>query len=338
MIVIHEFGHYLAGKALGFKITEFSIGFGPIVFSRTLKNGEKFSLRAFPLGGFCAFYDEDGTIKETKKFKSFVEHAPYKRIVVLFAGAAFNFLSAFVFCFIFIGVVGFSVPTVNHLSIDPMTQQPYAVQLKEGDRVIAVNGKELSVLYSWSDAMSMDSSPNASFELTVLRNIDNEIQSLIVSVKRQSIYDQNTKTSHNGIGFNAGSQQIKVGFGQAALDTVPLTLKFGSMILGSFGDLVSGKVPLSQLSGPISTVTGIAESASLNAQVLLLMLPLIAANLAIFNLLPIPALDGSRIVFATIEWIRRKPIKREIETTIHFVGFVVLIGGVLLLELFRVFS
>lgn len=337
MIVIHEYGHYVAGKALGFKITEFSIGFGPKVFGRTLKNGEKFSLRIIPLGGYCAFYDENGT-EQTKEFKSFVDHAPYKRIIVLLSGVVFNFLSAIIFAFIFLSVVGYSVPTVQSLAIDPVTQSPYAEQLQVGDVVQSVNGKPLDIMYTWTDAMNTDTSDDAQFELIVVRIVDNQSTEISVTVRRKSIYNSSTGNSYKGLGFNAGNKQIKVSGWKAASNSLPLTLKFSGMILGSFGDMISGKAPISEMTGPISTVTGIAQSAVVNAQILLLMLPLIAANLAIFNLLPLPALDGSRIVFALIEWIRGKPINREVESVIHFVGFVVLVGGVILLEIVRVIT
>jgi regulator of sigma E protease len=339
MIVIHEFGHYIAGKAMGFRINEFSIGFGPIIYSRTLRNGEKFSLRAIPLGGFCAFYDEDGTgdksaTQGSVAYKSFVQHKPYQRIVVLLAGALFNFVSAFVFALIFVWVVGYSVPTVNSLAFDA-NGQPYASQLQVGDTIESVDGKRLGVLYSWTDALNSNRADNASFELTVLRDDVNDVPTrVVVTVHRQSIVDEYGNT-HLGIGFNAGSLQMHVGLWDSVVNCVPLTFKFGGMILGSFGDMLTGNVPLTEISGPLSTVTSIAQSATINAQVLLLMLPLIAANLAIFNLLPIPALDGGRIVFVIVEWIRGKPISRDIESIIHFAGFVLLMGGVILLEIVK---
>ena len=105
MVIIHEFGHYIAGKILKFKINEFSVGFGPKLLSRKKKNGEVFSLRLIPLGGFCAFEGESET-SDNPDVRSFVDEKPWKRIIVLLAGGVFNLKSAVLFSFLFILIVG----------------------------------------------------------------------------------------------------------------------------------------------------------------------------------------------------------------------------------------
>lgn len=141
MVLIHEFGHYAAAKALGFRINEFSVGFGPTLLQRRRKCGELFSLRAVPLGGYCAFYSEEDEEPDASDARAdvaatsdaragcatdpapvpFEKQKPWKRIIVMLAGATFNMLSAFVFAFIYLLVVGYTVPEVTTLYTDPDT-------------------------------------------------------------------------------------------------------------------------------------------------------------------------------------------------------------------------
>ena len=110
MVTIHELGHYVAGKILKFKINEFSIGFGPKIFQKTKKNGEKISLRAFPLGGYCAF---EGETENSENPDAFNKQKPWKRLIVLFSGAFFNLLSAIIFSFILLVSVGYDYAQVK---------------------------------------------------------------------------------------------------------------------------------------------------------------------------------------------------------------------------------
>jgi regulator of sigma E protease len=132
MILIHELGHYTAGRILKFKINEFSIGFGKSIFSKTNKRGEKFSIRIFPLGGYCAFEGE-GEKADEKNPQAFNNQKPWKRMIVLFCGAFFNFLSAIIFCFILLVSFGFDIVQIKDDS------SVYQGQLYKGDVIYQVN-------------------------------------------------------------------------------------------------------------------------------------------------------------------------------------------------------
>ncbi|NLZ25085.1 MAG: PDZ domain-containing protein, partial [Clostridiales bacterium] len=140
MIVIHELGHYLAGKALGFKIDEFAIGFGPPIFKKKLKSGEQFSIRPFPIGGYCAFAGEDEDNPDPKAFNN---QKPWKRLIVLFSGAFFNFISAIIFIAIFFSAVGQVLPQITDV-------KPYADGSQNafmpGDVILSINGRQVNVL------------------------------------------------------------------------------------------------------------------------------------------------------------------------------------------------
>ncbi len=394
MIVIHEFGHYTAGKLLNFKITEFSIGFGPKIFQKRKKNGELFSLRAIPLGGYCAFEgdeDEDdeeesenanpsdvadksvavdgepfkefaatpkAAVTEKKKEEksslvskmgeggAFNAQKPWKRIIVFLSGALFNLLSAVIFSVIYISVIGYASPTVTEIYQKPNGEYYSSLKGAEiidwkdnepvyddsGDVIIAVNGKKISVLRTFEDLVK-----KVKLGETVTFTVERGGEFVDVKVDKQVI-TQKDGGSYEGFGFLSTRNYKKVGFGSALLYSVPFTGKMSWTILGTFGQLITGQLPISSLSGPVGTITQIADLSHENWRNILVLLPLIASNLAVFNLLPIPALDGSKVVFTVIEWIRKKPINRKIENLVHFVGIVFILGLVLTVDLVRLFT
>ena len=397
MIVIHEFGHYLAGKILKFKINEFSVGFGPKIFSKKKKNGEVFSLRLIPLGGYCAFEQSfqlellkehltklaagedilapgkdktDGGKKDALPEaspqqasdsaapyptesdraaagaavaepaagggRSFLEEKPWKRIIVLLSGGVANLLSAIVFSLIFIWAIGFTVPTVSkvYTDADGVAFNP----LEEGDVVRAVNGREIGVMNSYDDLIA-DVEENDSVTLTVERG--GELLTVNVTKKHIVTETVNEETGepetldYVGFGYASLYDFEDVGLGYALKYCVPYMFKLSWLILGTFGDLVVGKIPITDLAGPAGTIALMADLAKANWRNILILLPLIASNLGIFNLLPIPALDGSKVVFTAIEWIRGKPINQKVENTIHTVGIILLLAFVVVLDLWR---
>ena len=379
MIVIHEFGHYLAGKILKFKINEFSVGFGPKIFSKKKQNGEVFSLRLIPLGGYCAVEGEiasgedilapgkdktDGGKKDalpeaspqqasdsaaayptpaeqtgapvTAGARSFLEEKPWKRIIVLLSGGVANLLSAIVFSLIFIWAIGFTVPTVSkvYTDADGVAFNP----LEEGDVVRAVNGREIGVMNSYDDLIA-DVEENDSVTLTVERG--GELLTVNVTKKHIVTETVNEETGepetldYVGFGYASLYDFEDVGLGYALKYCVPYMFKLSWLILGTFGDLVVGKIPITDLAGPAGTIALMADLAKANWRNILILLPLIASNLGIFNLLPIPALDGSKVVFTAIEWIRGKPINQKVENTIHTVGIILLLAFVVVLDLWR---
>lgn len=328
MIVIHELGHYVAGKALNFKINEFSVGFGPKILSKVnKKTGERFSLRAIPLGGFCAFEDEEGEEGE-KNPKSFVNEPPWKRIIVLLAGGVFNMISAFIFTFIFILVVGFATPSVVSIANNPETMQPYNAELVVGDRIVGVDGKDITVLNSYEELLS---SARDNVTLSVIRNGEK----VTILVKKQDVlyvdeYGNTIKTSGK-LGFTA-RYDYQGSFEIAVKEFIPYTFELSWAIIDSLWQMITGKVEITQMTGTVGTVVFMAETAQANWRSIFLLLPLLASNLGIFNLLPIPALDGSKVIFAIIEWVRGKPINRKIEGYIHAVGIFILLAFVIFVD------
>ena len=152
MVLIHEFGHYVVGRMLNFKITEFSVGFGKALISRKNKRGELISLRLFPLGGYCAFAGEDDD--ETKDKDSFVNQKPWKRILVFLAGVTFNFAFAVIMSLVLLCTIGYDIPqfveyaTLNSSNVEhivdgsAITNVPEGEGLQAGDVIISIDGKK----------------------------------------------------------------------------------------------------------------------------------------------------------------------------------------------------
>ncbi|MCM1290024.1 MAG: RIP metalloprotease RseP [Corallococcus sp.] len=394
MVMIHETGHYAAGKLLKFKINEFSIGMGPKLFTKTKKNGEKFSLRALPLGGFCAF---EGENEENPSPEAFNSQKPWKRLIVLFSGALFNFISAIVICMILFGAYGETVAVVNKVYDYAPAQNQV---LQEGDIIYKINGKKVFVLDSIGRYMSDN------MEITVLRdgkevtlknvvrqkfttpfvkNVYFEIRNedgrilaendTIYKLNGQTLFEEGQykkllneipdgtvallvtasdgeheyqvskatllaglevgESSYTGIGMSQSYKTHKFAFGTALGRVFPYCGEVAMLVLRTLGGLFTGAVGLGDIGGPITTISMTSQVVSYGFASVLSLIVLISVNLAVFNLLPVPALDGCQMIFVLIEWIARKPVNRKVQAWINGVGLVLLLGFVILVDLLK---
>ncbi len=353
MVLVHELGHYIAGKILKFKITEFSIGFGKAIFSHTSKKtGEKFSFRIFPLGGYCSFYgeDEDGKGDE----QSFNNQKPWKRIIVFFAGVTMNFITAIIFSWILLCTVGYDVPQIVNFS-----QEINVGVFEKGDVITHIDGRKIDFAFgeNFVDLINEQKSEAKSFyesedyiagqeyppfSMTVERN--GEVKELLVEVlpyeKTITNDDGTTSTEtvyvmglESDLVGSACTTAYKYGFFDGLGRAFPMAFGFAWVVLKSLWLLITFQIPITEMGGTITTIATMAEYTQLNPANLLIFIPLISANLAVFNILPFPALDGAHVLFTTIEWIRGKPIDRKVENTIHFVGLCVLFAFVIIVDI-----
>ena len=358
MVLIHELGHYIAGKILKFKINEFSVGFGPKILQKKNKSGELVSLRAFPLGGYCAFEGETEEKKDNPQ--AFSNQEPWKRLIVLFCGAFFNFLSAIVFSFILLVSNGYDLVQVK-------TVAPTSINygyFQAGDVIYGVNDIEIDFVKDkyFSSLISIyvqDNYNQYDGDIKQVKNSfvdDNKTFYLVekpikYNVRRDDkersvhgfinvVYNEEGKYSgwsmlatNEDNSSEFAIQTYKYGFWEGLSQAIPFTCKWAWKVLVVFGQLITGQLAITSLGGPVTTVTMIADFTQQN--MLLLLLPLIAVNLAVFNLLPIPALDGFQMVFVTIEWIRKKPIKQNIINAINNIGLIVLFGFVIVVDILQ---
>ncbi len=337
MVVIHEFGHYIAGKILGFKINEFAIGFGPkIIKIRNKKNGELFSIRPFPLGGFCQFEGEDEDVESEGAFN---KQAPWKRLIVLFNGAFFNFLSAIVIISLVFTFYGQILPFIGKVAPESYVAQNNLLQ--EGDIILSVNNRQVNILMT-EDISAAFSKLGDGGEITVLRNGEK----VVVSIEKSNIYQRDedgnivyedgVPKTYRAFGISFGLTYQKLDFFTALGRSFGYSFFMVYKILWSFGQLFTGAISFTESAGgPITIITTMSDAARSGAGTLAYIVCLISANLAVMNLLPLPALDGSRMLFTVIEWIRKKPINRKVETIIHTVGLIALFAFAILADVFQ---
>ena len=366
MVTIHEFGHYIAGKILGFKINEFSVGFGPAIFKkRSKKTGELFALRVIPLGGYCAFDGEDEYEDEPSQSEGverqepfaelqtqeeqttekpqqadeypepqgerFNDQAPWKRIIVLIAGATMNYLLALFLIFATFGFIGQPLYEVTA----PREGKYLAPVYEAGDIIETVEGKNVYLITDYLDILSGKQKGEV-VEVGVIRQGERTILQVTLEQDASFVNMSDTGTLLGALGLD-GLRMVtyKNGFFQTLGRSVVYSFKIGGTVLRSLGELLTGKLGLDAMGGPVTTITVTAQAASSGALQFLNIAALIGVNLAVFNLLPIPALDGCKVIFCLIEWIRKKPVNRKVETIIHFVGIIALFAFAILVDVLQ---
>lgn len=342
LVMVHEFGHYTAGKILGFKIEEFSIGFGPKLFQKKKKDGEIFSIRAIPLGGYCAF---DGEDLDSESPNAFNNQKPWKRLIVLVAGVLFNFLTAVLFAFILLTCVGYEKVEVKKVETSSIN---YNV-LYEGDMIYAIDGTEFdfvkddyfnSLISEYTDTSDFKASQyisNGERYALVPMNVVRDGEKIVVNVRLKQYFDDGDEYWSFMAQKDGGTEfkltNYKTPFFEALGECWSFSFRWSYKILIILGDLLTGGIPIKDLGGPVTTIKVMADTTSQNFSFALLLIPVIAINLAVFNILPIPSLDGARCVFVIIEWIRKKPINRDVEGRIHTIGLLALLGFVVLVDI-----
>ena len=321
LIAIHEFGHFSVAKLCGVKVNEFSIGMGPALWKKQ-KGETLYSLRAVPLGGYCAMEGED---EDSGDPRAFVVQPAWKRILILCAGSFNNFLLGLmvIFC-LYLGASAFVSPTIE--SFVPGCPYESEEGLQVGDRFIKINGHRIFQYYDVSDFLDKG---NGVYNLVLERDGSRVVLNDFAMTRR--LYEGQSREL---FGFNFGYEEatfpVKIRY---SWDTA---MEFGRMVWMGLSQLVHGEVGLKEMSGPVGIVdlmaeTGeSAESTSDAVYDILYLGAFIAINLAIMNMLPIPALDGGRIflllVTLIIEAMTRKKLNPKYEAWIHAGGMALLLG------------
>ncbi len=346
MITVHEFGHYLAGKALKFGISEFAIGFGPKIFKhRFKKSGQLFSVRLLPLGGFCAFEGEDA---EGKSENDFNNKAPWKRIIVLVCGPLMNYLTALFI--IIISMFAFGQLTFKVGSVTPPPEEISAEYcLAEGDLILEIGGRGI---YLTTDAMTALDGKHAGDSVPVKVYRGGETRTVDIILRADCDFENSSQVyklwNALGIGtygeetngetvyyYDIGTQNFRFGFFETIGRAFMYSFRIAGTIFKVLGELLTGHLGLSAVGGPVTTIKLTSRIASQGAQSFLEIAAYIGVNLAVFNLLPIPSLDGSKVIFCLIEWIFRKPVPRKVEAVIHAAGFVAILVFAVLIDILQ---
>ncbi len=323
IVVVHEFGHFIVARKCGIDVKEFAIGMGPAIFKKQGKN-TLFTIRILPLGGYCSMDEDEEAVSEN----SFRNKSVWRRMAVIAAGAIMNLILGFLISIVTLLVAQqYTTNIVAEISDGSGCQ---AAGMQVGDRIVKVNG--LHIFTANDIIYQLRNDEDGVLDFVVVRDgrkLD------LNGVKFQLTVDEETGERVLNYDFKVYAKKL------GAADLLPQSgnkfCYYSRLVLLSLKDLITGKYGLNNLQGPVGIVTVISESAQesgFDIGFLLEIAMLISVNVGIFNLLPLPALDGGRLVFLIIEAIRKKPMKPETEGMIHFAGFALL----MLLMLFVTFN
>lgn len=319
LIISHEWGHFVTAKTFGVKVNEFALGMGPKIFS--VQKGEtNFSIRILPFGGFCAMEGEDQTSSNPRAFNNI---KPWKKMIVLAAGATMNLIFGFILTLVITAQSNsFISTTISSFAENSVSQ---TCGLQEGDEILKVNGthiftpKDISFTILTSSENSFNFKVRRNGQKTEIKNIEFEEVEKEDGTKSLKIDFKLSKTPKSFLTV------IKEAF-LDMISTVQITFL-------SFLGIIIGKFSLKDASGPVGMVSMMGAATSKGLEISLLaginnlvsIVALIAINLGVMNLMPLPALDGGRIVFALFEQLTGKKISEKYEGIIHTIGFILLI-------------
>lgn len=315
IIIFHELGHFLIAKKCGIKVNEFSLGLGPTIVGFT-KGETTYSLKLLPFGGACMMEGED---EESNDGRAFNNKPVWQRFLVVAGGPVFNFILAYILSVILISCIGYDVPTLSGV-IDGYSAQEQGMQA--GDTIVELDNynvhfyQEVSVYTFFHEGESVDVTylrDGKEYQTTLTPTFNEDEGRYLLGLQGNYTRDKGNILDSLRYGFYEMKYQIYVTF---------QSLKM----------LVTGQLSVNDMSGPVGIVKTIGdtydESASISVLTVVMSMMniaiLLSANLGVMNLLPLPALDGGRLLFFIVEAIRRKKINEDIEGRIHFMGFCLL--------------
>ncbi|MDR2932204.1 MAG: site-2 protease family protein [Oscillospiraceae bacterium] len=312
LIFIHELGHFLTAKWSGMKVNEFALGMGPTLFSFS-KGETKYALRLFPIGGFVAV---EGENEDSGDKRAFGNVHVAKRVIFVIAGAVMNITLGLVI----LGILSAQQSSFGSTQIAAFNEGAASnQQLKIDDKIIKIDGHRVrtdkDIIYEFMRARDG--------QLSMVVERDGAQIPLDVQFQMEEA-DDGSGVSFINIDFRVYG--VPKTFGGVIQNTFNWTATVVKQVWGSLVDLVTGRFGFNQLSGPVGVTEAIGKASSAGFDSLLLFVAYITVNLGVFNLLPIPALDGGRLIFLIIEIIRRKPINPKYENIVNATGFVLLIG------------
>ena len=337
LIAVHELGHFLAAKACGVRVNEFSIGMGPTILHKT-KGDTTYSLRLLPIGGFCAMEgeEEDSNDPTALNNQSF-----WKKLIIFAAGAFMNFLTGLIIIVVlYAGAKAFYVPVITDFADGCPLQSESGLQV--GDRLVSIDGERV---YVYSDvSLLLGRNKTGVFDLKVKR--DGQTVTLKDFPMERAEYTDQQGQTYTGFGLMFGAEEATVG--SRLRYSWNNAVDFVRIVRLSLQMLVTGQAGMDDLSGPVgivSTITQVgtaSETIAAAVENILYFGAMLAVNLAVMNMLPIPALDGGKIFFLIIDEIAmklfRKKIPEKYEMAVNTVGFVALMGFMLVVTFNDVFK
>lgn len=311
LIVPHEFGHFIAARALGVKVNEFSFGMGPALFSKQGKE-TLYSVRAFPIGGYCAL---EGENEDTGDPRAFNSKPWWKKIIILVAGVTMNILTAILILTIISSVSGMVTNTIDEVQ----KGSPAEVSgLMKGDTLVAyetASGEQEKIKY-WNDIAAINEDNKSGYTLVYERGGKEKKAEVVPEEQdKRLIIGITPVISHDPI------MAVGISFTTA--------LRIEREIIKAFSSLFSNGLAQDDVSGPVGIVSAVGKTAGEGIRYFMILTAIMCLNLAFINILPFPALDGGRILFVVIRSVTGKMISDELEAKIHAIGMIVLLGFML---------
>ncbi len=304
LIFIHELGHFIAAKKCGVKVNQFALGMGPAIFKKQ-KGETEYSLRIFPIGGFCAMEGED---TESEDSRAYNNKKPWQKALIAFAGPAMNVVLALILMCIIMFAMGTASTRIDSF-VDGSPAQ--AAGMKAGDEIVKINDVKIS---EWNDVGEALEGAKTGDKVSIVYKRDgkeNTINTELMESEGRAMIGITPKHERH--------------VGNALVSGVKTTFNMTTQMYTVIKQLFTGEVSTKELSGPVGIVYMVNQSASMGLFYFFYLMAVISLNLAIVNLLPLPALDGGRIVLIGIKKITGKAISDKTEGMINTVGLVLLL-------------
>lgn len=337
LIVVHEFGHFIVAKKMGVQVEKFSLGFGPQL-AKTKKNGTEYSVSAIPLGGYVKLAGDN--LEECKgRPDEYFSKPVGKRFWIIFCGALLNYILGFL-CFWFIFFVGY--PTLTSKVggvIDGFGAKEAGI--KVGDKITAVDGKKIEL---WEDLQTIIQAKKSSAQVNITVSREGKEQVIGVKIKEKQLEDLlGQKHTVGLLGISPGEETVKIrhGFVASFLLGVNKTVDLTVITYKALWRMITARMSIKEASGPLGIYFITSKVAHQGLIAILNLMGLISVSLAIFNLLPLPVLDGGHILFLAIEKIRGKTLSIKTERIISQIGFTFIITLTLIVtynDILRVFG
>lgn len=311
MIFPHELGHFLAAKKMGVQVNEFAFGMGPAIWKK--QRGETLhSIRLFPIGGFCSMEGED---EDSDNPRAFSRKKPWQKLVILAAGSFMNLLCALLISWLLIGCLGFTTTTIGEVSADSPAMR---AGITAGDRILKINDSEIT---SWNEVGAAVSAAQGQPLVFSVRS-GKETKNVTLTPQLMHVQDANgQEADYYAVGITCRISHNPL---KAVLVGSQTTWNMTKSMFTALGDLVTGKADTDDLSGPVGMVQMVSRTTEYGWAYYGFLTILICLNLAVINMLPLPALDGGRIIFVLFTMITGKRVNEKVEGTVHLIGLALL--------------
>lgn len=344
LIFVHEFGHFITGKLCGVHIYEFALGMGPKILGFKRKNDPtEYTLRALPIGGYCQLAGEEGEDDESlPKEKFMCNKSKLQRVIILVAGVTMNFITAIILLFV-IGLIWGSTEQRSFIGGVEENSPAYRAGIKSGDKVVGCNGYKIDTWDKLSVVTTMknkndyieyvilhENGVEETYKLVPDEYVTYEDKNILITeenTKEKILKDNNWNekdvTIGKKIGISAPTEKLK-GFIPSLKYAFRKFSNIVVMMLMIISSLITGRIGLDALSGPVGMYTVVGTVAKFGLANIIYLAAYLSVNLGVINILPFPAFDGGRVLFVGIEAITRKKVNPKVEAAFHSIGFILL--------------